>query len=95
MPIYNLKCDKCESESSMEMSIKDFLAFKVKQNICLSCGEGFIKQKITKVQSKIERDKDYIIQEAKEDAKKIVEKINAGDEQTINEIYGDKPNQYK
>ena len=95
MPIYNFACLNCSNEQLLEMSISELIKLKNSAIACSMCKDGILKQKISKIQSKVERDKDYIIQEAKEDAKKIVDKIRAGDEKTINEIYGDKPNPHK
>jgi hypothetical protein len=36
-----------------------------------------------------------MIIESKEEIRKTVDKIRAGDSKTINDVYGDKPNPYK
>lgn len=77
------------------MSIDEYIRFEQNENICKICESGKIIQMIGIPHGKIYKDKDAIIQEAREEAEKVVDKINKGDEQTIANVYGDKPNPLK
>lgn len=93
MPRYYYFCSKCENKKEVNMSISEFLKYKKEEHYCEDC-HSLLFQKVFPTYSKIDRDKEYIIQSAKEEAKQIVEKINKGDERTIVEMCGDKPRGY-
>lgn len=95
MPFYNFYCPSCNAESSLSMSISQYTKYKLEKNLCKECKEDFLVQRIKKISGKIDRDKEYVISEAKEEAKKTIEKIRQGDQKTIQDIYGDRPNPYK
>lgn len=77
------------------MKISEFLLFKKNQNICEICKIGKIIQIVKASHGKISRDKEYLVQSAKEEARKTMQKINQGDEKTFIDIYGDTPNPQK
>jgi len=73
MPTYKYKCDDCQLIEEHNMSISLFLSFKKEKHNC-SCG-GNQSQMVKTVGAKMIRDKLTIVQEAKEDARKIVRKM--------------------
>lgn len=77
------------------MKVNEFLKFKKDEHLCEFCEDGKIIQVVHLPHSKIYKDKEAILVEAKEEARKTVEKLNKGDEQTFIDIYGDKPNPLK
>lgn len=95
MPDYLFICETCKDEKKINMSIKEFLAFKKQNNVCDCDKQSSLKQVIFIPYSKVEKNKDEVIAEAKMEAKKIVEKINKGDEKTIVEYCGDNPSSLK
>lgn len=95
MPVYNFKCPACAAGFEFDLKISEFLIFKKEQNICKSCEQGILIQSITKVRGKVDRDKEYIVEEAKEEARQIVEQINKGNDRDAVDVYGDRPNPLK
>lgn len=95
MPHYQYQCDKCQCTKTLIMTVKEFLKFKQKNQPCHNCAEGNFQQLVKPSHSKVFRDKHTMIEEARAEAKKVIEKINKGDERTIIDIYGDRPNPLK
>lgn len=95
MPHYHFKCQECENSKIMIMNVKDFLAFRRNNDGCDVCNNGKLIQVVSTISGKIQKDKESLIQESKEEARKTIEKINQGDEKTFINIYGDKPNELK
>ena len=81
-----------ENNKSLEMKISAFLIFKKKEFLCEECENGKMIQIVHPSHGKIVRDKEYLVQDAKEFAKKTVKKIREGDEKTFIDVYGDSPN---
>lgn len=95
MPQYQYRCQNCQNETSLTMKIAEYLEFKKVEHACEICEEGKIIQVVHLPHSKIYKDKEAILVEAREEAKKVVEQINRGDERTFIDIYGDRPNPLK
>ena len=95
MPKYTFKCTECDWEESLNMSMTAFLAKKKERKECSNCLEGVLSHQVGTVRSVVDRHSSEIIAEIKEDVRKTVKKIRAGDTHTINSIYGDTPNPYK
>ena len=89
MPNYVFKCLACHHVDTISMEIKDFLE-KRDGISCPTCKNVAMKQQIGKINSKIERKKGEILPILQEEARKIVKKIESGDEREITKIYGDK-----
>lgn len=94
MPQYTFKCTKCEDRRVLSMSIARFLDFKKKQNKCELC-EGTLLQDIISIDGKVDKSKEEIIMESRDEIRKVVQKIHRGDSRAIRDIYGDKKNPYK
>jgi hypothetical protein len=77
------------------LSVPQFLKTKKNKIACEHCEDGVLSHKIVNISSMIEKSKDQMIIESKEEIRKTVDKIRAGDSKTINDVYGDKPNPYK
>ena len=87
MPNYSFKCKKCKEEFEIFLSIKQFEEDEKK---CLECGSIDIFRMFKPPSSKIRRSKEEIIEAAKDEARQIAQKISAGDQSTIRDIYGEK-----
>lgn len=77
------------------MPVSEFLSAKVKKEFyvreCKKCNvETQFVRIFSPTSSKIKRDKTELIAEAKEEARKVVDKIKMGDTKTILDVYGDK-----
>lgn len=92
MPQYSFKCDKCNSSEIKNMTITEFLKTKKIKIKCSKCSNGALNRQINLVFSEIERNKEELKIKNKEEVQEIVKKIRDGDERTIRDIYGDKPN---
>lgn len=92
MPKYNFKCIDCDSIETKVMSIPDFL--NKKTVTCDKCQKELIHQ-VGRVTTKVEQSKDQILLDLKEDVRKTLDKIKSGDEKTILDVYGERPNPYK
>jgi len=94
MAKYNYKCSKCDSTELYVLSVVNFLTFKSNNYFdnkkCKNCGDmaEFVRI-FDPTSSKISRDKEQILAEVKEDARKIVEKVKSGNTRAILDIYGD------
>ena len=95
MPQYNFACNNCKNLETMTMSISEFLSYKNKKVECKECKKGILTRQINTVSSKIDRSAEELVQQSKDEIRRTVDKIKSGDERTIRDIYGDKPNQYK
>lgn len=82
MPRYSFSCNECN------INFEDFVDYdKVDSVTCQKCN-GPAKREFSFAGSKVERTKSEILEQVKEDAKKIVKKIKNGDQNAISEIYG-------
>jgi hypothetical protein len=79
----------------MTITISEFLRIKRETRSCSSCQEGNLIHKVVAVSSKVDKSAEELLLENQEDVRKTIEKIKAGDERTIRDIYGDKPNESK
>jgi len=82
MPRYSFNCEKCNSDFEEIVSYEQIDSVK-----CPQCSES-AKRVFSFGGSKIERTKSEIMEQVKEDARKIVKKIKNGDQNAISEIYG-------
>jgi hypothetical protein len=95
MARYNFKCSDCYSTEELTLSVAEFLSSKDKEGFntreCKKCNATteFIRI-FNSISSKISRSKDEISAIAKEDVRKIVEKVKSGDMKTILDVYGEK-----
>ena len=94
MARYNYKCSNCDVSEELEMSVSDFLfsksngAFENKK--CKKCGDITEFYRIFEsTSSKISKSRCEILAEAKDEARKIVEKVKSGDTRIISEVYGE------
>jgi hypothetical protein len=94
MAKYNFKCNECDSRETFIMTVANFLSVQSEDGFdnkkCNNCGNTaqFIRIFST-TSSKISKSKEQILVEAKDDARKIVEKIRLGDTRTILDVYGE------
>lgn len=94
MAIYTYKCRACEATVDLSFSIPEFLElsnighFDKMHCSCCSKNEKFIRI-FGDTSSKINKDKETLLMDIKEDARKIVDKINSGDENMIRQVYGE------
>lgn len=95
MPRYNFICDACLDKTEKDLNLKDYFELKKNEIKCEKCMKGVLSQQIISIRSSIEKSTDQIIMESKEEVRKTVEKIRAGDHRAIDDIYGDTLNPYK
>lgn len=95
MPRYSFKCDKCSVEKDVFTSVSNFIKMKAEAAECSECESGLMIHRIKVIRSNIEKSKEQIVMETKEEVRKTVDKIRNGDRRTIEDIYGDRPNKYK
>jgi hypothetical protein len=95
MPSYNYQCEDCKETKSFQMKITKFLEFKREEIECEVCHKGKMVQIVKPSHGKIHRDKEYLVEHAREEARKTIQKIKNGDEKTFIDIYGDAPNPQK
>jgi len=92
MPTYTFLCSNCFFEKNITISVKEYLE-KYANNImlakCDNCLNLEFKRTYSQVSAKVCRSSNEIAEIAKEDAKKIVEKVNSGDLKTILDVYGE------
>ena len=94
MAIYTYKCRACKATTDLSLSIHEFLELSridhFDEMYCNNClnNEKFIRI-FGETSSKISKDKETLLMDIKEDARKIVNKINAGDENMIRQVYGE------
>ena len=94
MATYTYKCNKCETSKNLSFSVKEFLRLsqsneldKMYCEVCLN-NENFIRI-FGETCSKISKDKERMLMDIKEDAKKIVNKVKTGDQKMIRQVYGE------
>ena len=94
MAKYNYKCEECNSIDTITMSVSSYLSLENKDVLlnkkCKKCNavSKFVRI-FNPTSSKISKGKDEILIEAKEDARKIVNKIKSGDTKAILDVYGE------
>ena len=95
MPRYNFECDKCKYESSENMAVNKFLELKKEIRQCTKCDGGVLLLKLSTARNKIERRKEDIIEQIKDDVRKTLKKVESGDERAIIDVFGDTVNPNK
>lgn len=86
MPNYNFKCPDCESVALVRKKISEISEHV---EICKPCNKQMF-QFIESFSSSVKMDEEQRSQKIKEDARKIAEKVKAGDQNLISQIYGEK-----
>ena len=94
MAKYKFKCSDCDATEVLTMSIQKFMFMNSKNSFnnreCEKCDAVTKFVRIFEpTSSKILRGKEELLIEAKDEARKIVEKIKSGDTNTILEVYGE------
>ncbi len=94
MPKYNFKCMECNEINIMNISILEFTSKPIDniitKLICTKCEtKGLFIRTFGSVSSKVWKSKEEIVQEVKEEARKVAEKVRLGDVSAIREVYGE------
>tara|TARA_A200000159_G_scaffold164928_2_gene197524 strand:- start:2589 stop:2879 length:291 start_codon:yes stop_codon:yes gene_type:complete len=94
MAAYTYKCRSCESTTNLSFSIKEFLELSSSDYFnnmyCNNCkGNRKFLRIFGETSSKITKDKETLMLEIKEDAKKIVSEVKKGNTEMIRQIYGE------
>lgn len=94
MAKYKYSCTNCSAEVEYSLSIALYLELKNSDHFnqveCSNCGEVCeFKQVFGTLSSKIKKDKQTIMSEVKDEARKIANKVRSGDSRTIRNIYGE------
>ena len=95
MPSYNFRCSTSGVEKDFILTIPEYKNYIKDSAKCDECGRGIMVQSIGTVAKRIEKSLDQIKFEIEDDVKRIARKIREGDAQTIDDIFGDKPNEHK
>lgn len=95
MPSYTFQCESCGFIDLKIMSISSYARIKNEKIKCSECNNGVLFQQLAPINSVVERKGEDAIQQIKEDAQKIVEKVKSGDEAAILDVYGHRANPYK
>jgi hypothetical protein len=77
------------------MSISEFKNNEIINIKCYSCSSHKLRRNFSQVFSQIDRSSEDILEDIKIEAKKLAEKIKAGDSSTMSEVYGDEVNKLK
>jgi len=94
MAIYTYKCRTCKIVMNLSFSIPKFLKLSNSGHFddmyCCNCSDN---AKFTRIfgatSSKITRDKETLMAEIKEEARKISDEVRAGNKNTIRQVYGE------
>ena len=94
MANYTYKCDGCKKVSSLSYNVSEYASLvELNHFDDMWCDKCCNNQKFIRVfgdiSSKISKDKDTLMLEIKEEARKISEKVKLGDQKLIREIYGE------
>ena len=94
MARYKYSCSNCLDEVEFNFTIQKYLELKksdhfkkIKCNKCDNVCE--FTQTFGILSSKIKKDKETIVAEVKEEARKFADKVRAGDSRAIRNIYGE------
>jgi len=87
MANFTFKCEKCNYILNIILNPSDYN--NKKDIYCSSCKESTMKRVFSSPSSSIRRTKDEILANAKEEAKKIAQKVRDGDQSLIRDIYGE------
>ena len=94
MAIYTYKCRTCKTVTSLSFSIPKFLKLSVSGHFddmyCANCSDNtkFIRI-FGATSSKITKDRETLMMEIKEEARKIVDEVRSGNTNTIRQVYGE------
>lgn len=94
MPVYKFKCQSCNNVQDEYLTIKEYND-SCRLIECLICKKVDLQRYFGDVHGVIERKKEDILNNIKEDISKTIDKIRSGDESTINDIYGERVNPHK
>jgi|15BtaG_2_1085339.scaffolds.fasta_scaffold00189_9 hypothetical protein len=94
MAIYNLECKNCSSVDILNISIKKYIESCQKDGLnqrhCKACNKlSEFTRIFSASSSKIERDKEEMMRQVKEESRKIVQSIKSGNAKAIRNIYGE------
>lgn len=94
MAIYTYKCRSCKIVTNMSFSIPKFLKLSSSGHFddmyCTNCSDN---TKFTRIfgstSSKITKDKETLMMEIREEARKISDEVKTGNTNTIRQVYGE------
>ena len=94
MAVYNFKCEECGARVSLSCSVSKFQQLKQEDFFKnMDCDKCLNKQKFLRVfgntSSKISKDQQRMLEEIREEARKITEKVKSGDQNMIRQVYGE------
>jgi len=94
MAIYNFKCSSCSNIKSFSVPITEYAELNLKNAsiglYCDGCGKASRLTRVFDVSSsKIERDKEEMMRQIKEETRKIVQSVRDGNTNAIRNIYGE------
>jgi hypothetical protein len=97
LPSYKFRCNHCGVQSSMYLTITQFLESKDAAKGCQECSEGSMVRDFsgTSGLSKIQRSSEDIVEDIKIEAREIADKIRGGDSKLFENIYGEDINKLK
>lgn len=95
MPKYIFECEDCQNIIEKHITISEFLEYKKTEKTCPKCKCHNILQQVAVVGSRVDEHSHFTAEKAKDFARKIVKKIDAGDERAIREYCGDDVNTLK
>ena len=86
MPKYNFKCNTCEEKVEVSMPMS-----KLKGHLetCKTCDKS-MDQYVPSFSSRVSLSKEEMQEKAKSEAREIADKVRAGDQSLISQIYGEK-----
>ena len=93
MPQYTYICKSCKTSREFSFPASEFVELS-KSNYfndlsCNKCGDISLSRKISAPFGKVERKRDEILKNAKEEARVITNKIREGDQGAIRDIFGE------
>ena len=94
MAIYTYKCNSCNMTIDLSLSISEFLSLSDSEHFDnMKCSSCLNNVKFTRIfgntSSKISKDKETLLMEIKDEARRITEKVNSGDRNMIRQVYGE------
>ena len=95
MPKYTFCCNKCKNTEVKTLSISEYLKHKEEEQKCSECDAGVLSHQMGSFDRKVDRSSREIVDDIKEEVQATIKKIKAGDQRTIEDVYGHRPNPYK